>query len=84
MRGVRWWGASEVIKSEVVDKEMTYTVAMCALDMGKRAGEATHIGGGAEDHTTLCEDVVIHMIVPVLHEGTPQLSLRGGAPARLL
>ncbi len=66
---------------EVIDKKMTYIAAMFAFDMAMRAGEATHIGGGAEDHTTLCEDVVIHMMVPVIHEGTTQLSLRGGSAA---
>jgi hypothetical protein len=43
-----------------------------------RAGEATHMSGDAEDHTIKCEDVVVHLSTPVLHEGTLQHSVRGG------
>jgi hypothetical protein len=66
---------------DVIDQKMTYIAAVFAFDMAMRAGEATHVGGEAEDHTTLCEDVVIHLTDPVIHEGLSQLSLRGGSAA---
>jgi hypothetical protein len=63
-----------------IDHKMTYITAMFAFDVAMRAGEATHTGGGAEDHTVKCEDVVLHLNVPVVHEGVTRHSVRGGTP----
>jgi hypothetical protein len=64
-----------------IDSKMTYITAMFGFDMALRAGEATHIGGGAEEHTIKCEDVVVHLVSPVAYEGESRYSLRGGTMA---
>jgi hypothetical protein len=61
-----------------IDSKMTYITTVFGFDVAMRAGEATHIGGGAEDHTIKCEDVVLHLTVPVAYEGVSHLRLRGG------
>jgi hypothetical protein len=63
-----------------IDKKMTYITTMFGFDLAMRAGEATHIGGGAEDHTMKCEDVVLHLTTPIMHDGVPHFSVRGGTP----
>ena len=61
-----------------IDSKMTYITTVFGFDVAMRAGEATHIGGGAEDHTIKCEDVILHLTVPVTYEGGSHPRLRGG------
>jgi hypothetical protein len=64
-----------------IDSKMTYITAMFGFDIAMRAGEATHVGGNAEEHTIKCEDVVVHLMSPVSYEGVLRYSLRGGTTA---
>jgi hypothetical protein len=64
-----------------IDSKMTYITAMFGFDIALRAGEATHIGGGAEEHTINCEDVVVHLSSPAVYQGEACYSLRGGTVA---
>jgi hypothetical protein len=61
-----------------IDSKMTYITTMIAFDLVMRAEEAAHIGGGGEDHTIKCEDVVLYLTVMVIQEGVNRHSVRGG------
>jgi integrase len=62
---------------------MTYIAAMYGFDIAARAGEATSPDGESEQHTILCEDVVIHLTEKIRIEGQWIERVRGGDEATL-
>jgi hypothetical protein len=73
-RGFEW---------EDIDSKMTYIAAMYGFDIAARAGEATSPDGESEQHTILCEDVVIHLTEKIRIEGQWIERVRGGDEATL-
>jgi hypothetical protein len=77
MRDTHW--TNQAWTYPAIDKRMTAIGALLAYELANRGGEATSVGGTAENHTIYNEQCVFRLEEPVIINGRPHTGLLAGS-----